>query len=393
MSITSQFQQLDSLLASTAQYWQQKAFAEDVIPWPELNDVLLALSDDELAALDKEPERLQAFFEPYIPALNALPELIALTRRKEPALSFPFWLTNGVKGRKIQQLESFVSCIDESKLPILEWCAGKGHLGRMAHFAFGVAVHSVELQAPLVKSGQALAHKLAMPIRFSEQDVLAEDAHRHVECEQHAVALHACGQLHTQLMSHAAKAKTQKLTISPCCYHLISTPIYEPLSQLAAHSQITLSQDDLKLALQETVTAPARVTRLRQLEVTWRLGFDALQRDITGNDAYLPVPSVAKAIFSQTFADFCQWAAEKKGISLPQGMDYPAYLAKGQRRKTITDRIELVRHVFRRAIEIWLILDRVAYLEEQGYQVDVAEFCDKQVTPRNIIIKAARHRA
>ena len=44
------------------------------------------------------------------------------------------------------------------------------------------------------------------------------------------------------------------------------------------------------------------------------------------------------------------------------------------RQKKVTDRIELVRHVFRRAIEVWLVLDRALYLQQQGYQVSMKTF-------------------
>jgi hypothetical protein len=44
--------------------------------------------------------------------------------------------------------------------------------------------------------------------------------------------------------------------------------------------------------------------------------------------------------------------------------------------------------VFRRAIEVWLVLDRALYLQQQGYHVSVTTFCEKQLTPRNILILA-----
>lgn len=60
----------------------------------------------------------------------------------------------------------------------------------------------------------------------------------------------------------------------------------------------------------------------------------------------------------------------------------------GMARKKVTDRVELVRHVFRRAIEVWLVLDRALYLQQHGYQVSIKTFCEKQLTPRNILILA-----
>ncbi len=55
--------------------------------------------------------------------------------------------------------------------------------------------------------------------------------------------------------------------------------------------------------------------------------------------------------------------------------------------------MELVRHLFRRPLEIWLALDRALFLEEQGYEVELGAFCDKPMTPRNLLIRAVRVQA
>ncbi len=52
--------------------------------------------------------------------------------------------------------------------------------------------------------------------------------------------------------------------------------------------------------------------------------------------------------------------------------------------------MELVRQLFRRPLEMWLVLDRVCYLEQSNYDVSLGTFCDKPVTPRNILIHAER---
>ena len=53
--------------------------------------------------------------------------------------------------------------------------------------------------------------------------------------------------------------------------------------------------------------------------------------------------------------------------------------------------MELVRLLFRRPLEIWLALDRACFLEEQGYNVVMGSFCDKPITPRNLLIHAERN--
>jgi hypothetical protein len=51
-------------------------------------------------------------------------------------------------------------------------------------------------------------------------------------------------------------------------------------------------------------------------------------------------------------------------------------------------RLSIVRHAFRRPLEIWLVLDLACYLEQQGYSVSIGSFCDRQLTPRNLLISA-----
>lgn len=50
--------------------------------------------------------------------------------------------------------------------------------------------------------------------------------------------------------------------------------------------------------------------------------------------------------------------------------------------------LELVRGLFRRPLELWLVLDRALYLSENGYDVQVGEFCDTHLTPRNLMLLA-----
>ncbi|MGL4907352.1 MAG: hypothetical protein ACRC38_11630, partial [Plesiomonas sp.] len=95
-------------------------------------------------------------------------------------------------------------------------------------------------------------------------------------------------------------------------------------------------------------------------------------------------------LLAQGFIAFVHWAAEKKGIALPDEVDWAYWERVGQQRHLQVSRTELVRHLFRRPIEIWLALDRALYLQEQGYDVQLGEFCEHPITPRNIMIHGKR---
>ncbi|WP_236744534.1 hypothetical protein [Marinobacter similis] len=138
------------------------------------------------------------------------------------------------------------------------------------------------------------------------------------------------------------------------------------------------------------MTAPARVREQTRLVSQWRLGFDSLQRELRGVDEYLAVPSHPSKVIHEGFAGFCRWAANKKAIALSPDIDFDAWEAEGVRRWQQVRRHELVRHLFRRPLELWMVLDYALYLEEQGYRVRLGEFCDRSLTPRNLLLDAVR---
>ena len=97
-----------------------------------------------------------------------------------------------------------------------------------------------------------------------------------------------------------------------------------------------------------------------------------------------------KQWFSGDFLDFALWAATQHGVTLPSDNDGSTYLLKAEQALLQQRRLELVQHLFRRPLELWLVLDRAIFLQEQGYQVQLRQLCDTQITPRNLLISAWR---
>lgn len=389
------FHELDALLVACRPYWQIQPFHHRQLIWqasqPELAACLNDLSLEQTQVLDADAPALAALLAPFIPQadrLLALSRLTPLAQRAMPAP--PETLGSHIPGRKWQQIRHFAAALPAVRGPLLEWCAGKGHLGRLLAHDTGLAVTSLEWQPALCREGEALARRAGVEMRFLAADAFAPSSSRWLQPEQHALALHACGELHTHLLQQACERGLAAISLSPCCYHRIRSPFYQPLSAAGRASVLRLGSPELRLPLQETVTAGRRIRRLRDREQTWRLAFDLLQRSVRGEESYLPVPNVQKGQLTGEFRDFAHWAAQRKGLTLPTGLDYAAFEAAGAQRLPVVARMELVRHLFRRPLELWLVLDRALYLQEQGYRVQIGEFCDKPLTPRNILIHGER---
>ncbi|ART80363.1 methyltransferase [Oceanisphaera avium] len=397
MSIFShQFHHLSQLLERARHDWQHTPFSCTHLPWADLAPPLLAMNEEELDELDENDHRALAWLGQWRPALltpyfQPLPEL-----NRASDYHTPHW-SSGIGGRKWAQIKDFAANITafgsqlakNPTLPILEWCAGKGHLGRLLAQQ-GANITSLEWSAELCAQGQALAEQLQLNHTFICTDALSESAATLFKAQQCGVALHACGELHLRFLQHAAQAGTQELALSPCCYHLISGECYQPLSKLGQAHDLKLDRQSLRLPLQRQITGGERVRKLRHLELTWRLAFDELQRTLTKNNSYLPLPSFPKALLSGSFSEFVGWACNKKGLVAPLTIDSSHWLALAEQRRLLVKRIELVRHRYRYGLELWLLLDKALFLEEQGYQVQLGTFTNLANTPRRYLIQAKR---
>lgn len=394
--LQQRFNALDRFLVEHQALWRPRPFVHHTgLPWeaeyPELATWLRAQSLEHAEAAHNQPHLLQA------PA--PFPQLAAQTHElsqlgelpQSPAQALPARFSSDVPGRKWQQIDAFARSLSFIQKPQhwLDWCAGKGHLGRMlAHN--GGKLTCLEYNPQLVSSGQQLSQKLGIAAQHIEQDVLADDAVMQLQTQHTPVALHACGELHTRLLQLASQAGCQQLAVAPCCYNRISTANYQPLSASAQASTLHLSIDDLGLPLSETVTAGARVRRQRDQSMARRLAFDLLQRQLRGVDEYLPTPSLPPAWLDKPFADYCQDLAALKQLPTPAAQNWQQLEQQGWQRLAEVRNLELLRGLFRRPLELWLLLDRALFLQEQGYTVRLGTFCTTEQSPRNLLLLAER---
>jgi hypothetical protein len=290
-------------------------------------------------------------------------------------------LTWRIPGRKQAQIEAFAGAVPDAGAPLLEWCAGKGHLGRLLGARWRQAVLSLEWDAELCAEGESLARRAGVEQRFLQLNVL-QSALAPLLAGRHALALHACGDLHLALLREAATARVPALDLAPCCYYRIATPDYQPLNPDA---RLSLSREELHLAVTETVSAGARERRLRDRDLAWKLAFLEWRAEQTGvrGKTFKPVPAAWAA---DGFAPWLARLAQREGLVLPAAT--AEWEARGWQRLREVRRLDLVRLTFRRPLEIWLALDRALFLERQGYRVTLTEFCPRGITPRNLLISA-----
>lgn len=397
MDHADHFRRLDAWLLRHQSFWRARPFVQRSLAWEaEWPDLALALRSRTLeqAELDhRAPHQLE------LPA--PFPELAAESRSLTSLAdlscdvpSIPEGLSSHIPGRKWQQIRHFAgateACLEQPVEQWLDWCAGKGHLGRLLAWRSGLPVLCLERDDHLCRDGKALSDTWAVAADHQLADVLTSEAWSHLSRRHSAVALHACGDLHVALLRQGTAAGCKHLVVSPCCYNRIGSSAYQPLSSLARASSLALSRDDLGLPLQQTVTAGKRVRRLRDKSMAWRLAFDLWQRAARGVDDYFPTPSRPESALTGQMSVFCQDLAAHHRLVLPEPESWDELEARGWQRLAQVRNLELIQALFHRPLELWLLMDRALYLEEHGYRVQAGEFCAVSLTPRNLILLAER---
>ena len=382
---------LDQVLLQQRDFWQLQPMLVD---WPtvfpaELVTVLEQFTLTDCVAIDASPSLQRQHFARFFPELfAALPEL---PREPEADLPLPFWLSTDIGGRKWQQITQLAASVGLPQRPVLEWCAGKGHLGKVMSYAFQAPVVSLEWQQSLCNVGQQKAQQLGLLQRFVHIDVLQQPVAPYLQPAQQVVALHACGDLHRVAAREAVRAGCAALALVPCCYHLQQAAQYQPLSAQAQQSDLMLGKADLRLAVQQSCTGGERVARLSQTEMLWRQLWWQWRRQL-GLD-YQPLRSVGKHWFSGELGDFLTFAGAEHQLVPPAAALLPDLLQRAEQALLQQRRLELVQHLFRRPLELWLVLDVAMYLQEQGYQVSLSELCAPELTPRNLLLQAVNLKA
>ncbi len=397
MDYLERFQRLDAWLQQHQALWRARPFMQRQLAWegdwPALAAYLRSRTLEQAEAQHNAPQLLDAP-HPFTNWARQSLDFCALPEwSRPPSFSVPEQLIRHVPGRKQEQVYRFAD-VAMGRLPNeperwLDWCAGKGHLGRLLAWQSGRPVICLEQDAVLNQQGRELSQQFQVTAEHIDADVLNAPSWDHLTPARTPVALHACGQLHMTLLEQAVTQRCPQLVIAPCCYNRIPGENYQPMSHAGRAAQLRLSRQDLSLPLQESVTAGQRVRRLRDQSMAWRLAFDIWQRKGRGVDAYLPTPSRPESAMGAGIAAYCRFFAQHHNLTLPEPEDWSRLESQGWALLAQVRNLELVGALFRRPLEIWLMLDRALYLQEAGYRVELGQFCPADLTPRNLMLIAS----
>lgn len=317
---------------------------------------------------------------------NEVLEETRLDRLEVPGGARPLRRASERKRMQVAALAGLVEAWAPRAERVVDLGAGHGHLTRELSACLGVTALGVEARAHVVANAQALTESDA--VRFVRRDALADPLD--FGPGDLLVGLHACGALGDAIASAAAERGAGVLLVS-CCPQKVGGDARAPLSALGHALGLRVPRAQLGLANLATLAEGAKDSAAVMMRRRTRRALFLLLRDagvplalgdeINGVSRRQPRHGVA-ALSARVF--------EARGLPLPSAAAIEDAEARAAHEHAAIRRLALPRTMLARALELALVFDRAALLEEAGGEpVRVLEAFDRSASPRNVALLRA----
>jgi len=364
------------------------------------SDFLLRLSEAELRRCEAEGLAVA------LPTLAAVPEALSdLARRVLEVSALPTLQVRpvqpgsedfrGVGLRKQRQLAALLGALAPLAAParrIVDVGAGSGHFARLSAQHFDRATLGLERDPERVaRAADRARESTAAGQRVSAEFAVIDAGRDALQLfpGDLAIGLHACGELGDTLVRVVADSGADLALVS-CCLQKIGSSERAPLSRAAdgfslrkdtlGLSNLTSQAIGVEASIEQTIRARQTRYGLRLLLHARGLVFEpgAEMQGVNRRQAHAGLAAIA------------QRSLAVHALAPASDAEIATFEQEAELQFSAIRRLSLPRDMLARAIELSVILDRAARLEESGHAVRVATIFERAVTPRNVSLFASR---
>lgn len=411
MNIKSQALSLRDFLSRYTPMWEDEIMnqypeAVGFYP-PEWIDLLDGLTQAELFDIDCKkiiPKIANSSFAVFMQEamnLSALPII-----PESPLPKMEDWAYNGMKKKKRHEIERIVPRLKKMR-PYFNYVVdiggGVGHLSRVLSLYHSIPSVSLDRDHYFQSIGEERLKKFRHPkeaaeIRFvnvtfgtGEEDGIIREVFKP---ESFSLGLHTCGGLANHLIKNTVTNKTAGLLSFGCCYHRLDTSTEFPLSQFYREEDLPRPNlYALSLATRSHAQRDFEVYLTKERVKQYRYALHLFLMNFFNNKYFTDVGECPIKTYWGPFADYIR--AKLSELNLEHSFtdeDFSSFYNDKnlQRELRVMWLCNLIRWQLGRPLEVYLLLDRVLYLEENGYDVQIETYFEESLSPRNIGILATR---
>ncbi|MDD0852317.1 methyltransferase [Halobacteriovorax sp. GB3] len=369
-------------------------------------DKLKELSEEELYQVDTfgNPEVLKD--HPMGSWLKRIKELTALDFEKlDNPKELPDWAFNKVKFKKRYEILKIGEWITHLKKKegfshLVDIGGGVGHLARVLSHYFGIETISLDANKTFQDLGKKRMNKYPRPEGAKElsfinmffgADLKDEKDNQILEKvfskEAISLGLHTCGPLAIGHMKTNLKFQTKGLLNFGCCYNKLDPLLDVNISEFAKKNPLAFNQFALTLATRGHCVMDLEEFRLKRTVKKYRYGLHLflLEHEQTGD--FLSVGEAHVKLYKGPFSDYLRSKYKEIGLTCSYDEEYiNHFLEREDIKETLEEMFlcNVIRWQIGRVVEFYLLIDRALYLQEHDQEVELKQFFDEVVSPRNI---------
>jgi hypothetical protein len=321
----------------------------------------------------------------------------------------------GVGEKKLHELthlapliESVARCGDGERgaLTVLDIGGGAGYLARLLTHCHGLSVTSYDRDERLQHKGakqieRHLRNRSGCSCQLKWQsgewggDSCDGREEELLSDKTLLVGLHACGNLSAQLIEDGAQSCVPAIISLGCCYARFDGEGRHYLSKagqsLEESERIEWNSFHLTLASRAHQAANYQSFK-RTLHVkSYRYKLHLMLYHLLAVTDFIPVGEVRSTNYNNGFSQYALGRLEYLKIEHSlTATEIEQFGSQEWVESEVSELIlcDLIRWQLGRMTEIFLLMDRAIYLEEQGYRVGMMPLFDPRISPRNLAIVA-----
>ncbi|MFZ4715176.1 MAG: methyltransferase [Bacteriovoracaceae bacterium] len=209
-----------------------------------------------------------------------------------------------------------------------------------------------------------------------------------------SLGLHTCGELANTHFQMAVKGEAGALINFGCCYYKLSYNNCLNVSQFAKENpHLDLNMYALTLATLAHKQTDQEVYQNKNIVKRYRYSLHLYLHDMMGLTDFQALGNSHYTLYQGDFGHYALEQMSRLGIEHNETVESFNQFFEDEKRSRLVKRMILsgiLRGIYGRPLEMYVLVDRALYLEENGYQVALIPYFEEEISPRNIGIRAIR---
>lgn len=413
MNYQQQFTSIINILRPYSEIWQREVIDQyragklDSIYPKELISPLREISAKDLYQVDCKrvySSLTDSKLKDLLQDLRSLEKIESIDEEMIAGIEeLPSWAFHKVKGKKqyeILTIANFLTNLQRTnKLSfkhVVDIGGGVGHLSRTLAYYFGMKTISLDINAEFQEIGKKRLEKFPKPeghknVEFINHDFsvdLDNKKNEEIFCkDSFSLGLHTCGPLAIKHMKVAAKHQSSGILNFGCCYNKLTPSEDINLSNFAKeNSPLEFGRDSCTLATRGHQSMTYEEFEHKRKVKYYRYCLQFYIDDIYGKGIEVrPIGDAHKRLYLGDFATYAKSKCEENGIPIKfSNEEFESYLNSHLEILETLFLCDIIRWQFGRALELYILIDRVLMLEEMDKKAELMCFFNEEESPRNM---------